>query len=106
MAGIEYVTYACAFVVLAVAFNLFVKWDAKAGFSRDWVAKDLKRGDLYSLIDVASGLRPDGLTRDQARRLAARGMIYDYGNGNYRATLKGRLALRLREVARQTVRSE
>ena len=48
-----------------------------------WLTKGLRRGDLYSLSDVASGLRPDGLTRDQARRLEARGMVRGYGNGNF-----------------------
>ena len=70
-----------------------------------WITKDLKRGDLYSLVDVASGLRPDGLTRDQARRLEARGMVRSFDNGTYRVTLKGRLALRLRQAVRQTARS-
>ena len=33
-------------------------------------------------------------------------MVRAYGNGNYRATLKGRLALRIRQAVRQTVQLE
>jgi hypothetical protein len=40
--------------------RVLTRFDAQA-----WIAKDLKRGDLHALIDVASGLRPDGLTPDQ-----------------------------------------
>ncbi len=100
MTGIGYAVVACGFVVLAIVANLAMRFDAEA-----WLAKDLRRGDLYALIDVASGLRPDGLTRDQARRLEARGMVRAYGKGYFRATLKGRLALRLRSAVRQTVHS-
>jgi hypothetical protein len=97
---IEYAYLACGFVVLAIVGHAMMKFDAEA-----WITKDLKHGDLYSLIEVASGLRPNGLTRDQARRLEARGMVHLYGNGNFRATIKGRLALRIRQAVRQTVRS-
>ncbi len=100
MSGIEYAIVACGLVVLAIVINVAMRFDAEA-----WLTKDLRRGDLYALIDVASGLRPDGLTRDQARRLAARGMVRPYGNGHFRATVKGRLALRLRSVVRQAVHS-
>ena len=65
-----------------------------------WLTQGLRRGDLYSLCDVASGLRPDGLTRDQARRLRARGMVRVFDNGTFRATLKGRMALRMRQIIR------
>jgi hypothetical protein len=68
----------------------------------DWISRDLKHGDLYSLIEVASGQRPDGLTPDQARRLEARGMVRRSGHGRFRATLKGRLALRIRQAVRRT----
>lgn len=100
MSGVAFAYFACGLVVLAIVVNFMVKFDAEA-----WIAKDLKRGDLYALIDVASGLRPDGLTRDQARRLEARGMVRGCGNGTYRATIKGRLALRIRRTIRQTIRS-
>jgi hypothetical protein len=95
MIEIGYVYLACGFVFLAIIVNLAIKFDAQA-----WIARDLRRGDLYSLVDVASGLRPDGLTRDQAHRLMARGMVRTYG-GNFRATMKGRLALYLRQMVRQ-----
>jgi hypothetical protein len=68
----------------------------------DWLSRGLKPGDLYSLIDVASGLRPDGLTPDQAGRLEARGMVRSYGEGLFRATLRGRIALRIRQAVRRT----
>lgn len=66
-----------------------------------WLTQGLRRGDLYSLTDVASGLRPDGLTREQARRLQARGLVRGFDNGTYRATIKGRLALRVRQLTRR-----
>ena len=65
-----------------------------------WLAKNLKPGDLYALIDVASGLRPNGLTQDQAHRLAGRGMVRCCRNGTFLATMKGRLALLLRKWTR------
>jgi hypothetical protein len=60
--------------VKGIAKNFLTRFDA-----RSWLTKDLKRGDLHSLVDVASGLRPDGLTDDQADRLMARGMVRAYG---------------------------
>jgi hypothetical protein len=90
-----YVYLACGFVLLAVIINLAIKFHAQT-----WITRDLRRGDLYSLVDIASGLRPDGLTHDQADRLMARGMVRAYG-GNFRATMKGRLALRIRQMVRR-----
>ena len=95
MPGIEYVYLASGFVLLAVIVRLISRFEAQA-----WVTKGLKRGDLHSLLDVASGLRPNGLTPGQATRLQARGMVRAYGNGTFRATIKGRLALRIRQAAR------
>jgi len=80
---------------MGIAKTLLNTFDA-----RTWLTKNLKRGDLYSLVDVASGLRPDGLTNDQAARLLARGMVRTYGAGTFRATIKGRLALRIRQATR------
>ncbi len=100
MSGAEYALVMCALVISAIIVKLLT-FDAQA-----WMRKDLKRGDLYALIEVASGLRPNGLSPDQARRLQARGMVRSFGNGNYRATLKGRLALRIREAVRHTVQLE
>jgi len=60
----EYVYLACGFVLLAIIVNLAIRFDAQ-----NWITRGLRRGDLYALVDVASGLRPDGLTRDQAVRL-------------------------------------
>jgi hypothetical protein len=97
---LEYSSLACGIVALAIIVGLIFTFDAKA-----WITKDLKRGDLYALIDVASGLRPDGLRRDQASRLQARGMVRAYGNGHYCATIKGKLALRLRQAIRHAVQS-
>ena len=90
-----YVYLACGFVLLAIIVNLAVRFDAQA-----WTSRGLRRGDLHSLVDVASGLRPDGLTQDQAVRLTSRGMVRTYG-GTFRATMKGRLALLIRHVVRQ-----
>ena len=96
MPGMEYVYLASGFVLLAVILRLIAGFDVQA-----WVTKGLKRGDLHSLVDVASGLRPNGLTPDQAQRLQARGMARPYGNGNFRATIKGRLALYIRRKVRE-----
>jgi len=85
-----------AFVVFVLALSAaFWKFHAKA-----WATKGLKRGDLHALKDVASGLRPDGLTRDQAGRLQSRGMVRVESNGHFRATVKGRLALQIRQATR------
>jgi len=96
MSGTAYAYFVCGLAVLFVIVKL-TTFDAD-----DWISRDLKSGDLYSLIDVASGLRPDGLTADQARRLQARGMVRPYGKGRFRATLKGRLALLIRQAVRRT----
>jgi hypothetical protein len=69
--------------------------------SNSWISRGLRHGDLHSLIDVASGLRPDGLTRDEADRLLARGFVSAYGKGLFRATLRGKLALWLRRRLRK-----
>jgi hypothetical protein len=93
----EYVYLACGFVLLAIIINLAIRFAGK-----DWIDRELKRGDLRSLVDVASGLRPDGLRPDQANRLMARGMVRvrSYG-GHFRVTMKGRLALRIRQRVRR-----
>jgi hypothetical protein len=67
---------------------------------KSWISRGLRHGDLYSLRDVASGLRPDGLTPDQADRLGDRGFVRMNGKGLFRVTLKGRLALRIRDRLR------
>ncbi|HXW41571.1 MAG TPA: hypothetical protein VEK75_10230 [Xanthobacteraceae bacterium] len=97
MPEIAYALIAGVVVLFAVIVVLIVTFDA-----RSWIARDLKHGDLHALIDVASGLRPDGLTEGQARRLQARGMVRPYGQGQFRATLKGRLALLIRQFIRRT----
>ncbi|MFZ0608544.1 MAG: hypothetical protein WBD53_21575 [Xanthobacteraceae bacterium] len=96
MTGIAYAYFMGGLAALFVIVKL-TTFDAG-----DWVSRGLRRGDLYSLIEVAAGTRPDGLTPDQARRLEARGMVRPYGNGRFRATLKGRLALRIRQTVRRT----
>lgn len=96
MSGSAYACFITGLVALFVVVKL-TTFDAD-----DWISRDLKPGDLYSLIDVASGLRPDGLTANQARRLEARGMVRPYGRGQFRATLKGRLALLIRQTVRRT----
>lgn len=95
MIEVGYVYVACGLVLLAIGVNVLIKFDAES-----WLTSGLRRGDLYSLSDVASGLRPDGLNRDQAHRLQIRGMVRGCGNGNFRATIRGRVALRMRQVIR------
>ena len=69
----EYAFVMRALVGLAIIVKL-LNFDAQG-----WISKDLKRGDLYALIEVASGARPNGLSHDQAHRLEARGMVRAYG---------------------------
>lgn len=95
MIAVEYMSSACGLVLLAIIVRLMSRFDANT-----WLTQGLRRGDLYSLCDVASGLRPDGLTRGQAHRLRARGMVRGFDNGTFRATIKGRLALRVRQLIR------
>jgi hypothetical protein len=64
MTGIEYTLVACGFVVLAIVVNLVTRFDAEA-----WIARGLKRGDLYALIDVASGLRVTPTTPRGRKRI-------------------------------------
>jgi hypothetical protein len=94
-----YLFLACGFVFLAIVINLAIKFDPQA-----WIGRGLRRGDLYSLVDVASGLRPNGLTRDQAERLVARGMVRPRG-GNFRTTMKGRTALLIRQMVHRRSRN-
>ncbi len=95
-----YVYLACGFVLLAIIINLAIKLAIKFG-AETWITRNLRRGDLYSLVEIAAGLRPDGLRRDQAHRLMARGMVRTYG-GNFRATMKGRLAILMRQRIRHS----
>ena len=95
MIALGWVYLGCGFVLLAIIINLVSRFDAQR-----WITRDLRRGDLYALIEVASGVRPDGLTIDQADRLKARGMVRVDGR-HFRATLKGRFALLLRQLFRQ-----
>jgi len=57
-----------------------------AAFS-SWTGDGLQRGDLFSLIDVSSGVRPNGLSDDQAYRLRLRGFVRDLDNGHFHVTL-------------------
>jgi len=96
MSGVEYIYLGCAIgIVVVVGFGWVTKFGPHA-----WITKGLKRGDLHSLTDVATGLRPDGLTQSQFYRLQARGLARDIGGGQYRATFKGKLALLIRRIAR------
>jgi len=97
MSGLAFVFLAFVLILIGLVAGVLFSFDAKA-----WVTEGLERGDLHSLTDVASGLRPDGLTPGQARRLQARGMVRGYGKGSFRATMKGKLALRIRRAIRQT----
>jgi hypothetical protein len=90
----------CALIILAIVVKVLT-FDAQG-----WMRKDLRHGDLYALIEIASGVRPNGLNPDQARRLQDRGMVRGFGNGNYRVTVKGRLALLIRETVRHSVQIE
>jgi hypothetical protein len=67
---------------------------------KSWISRGLQHGDLYLLRDVASGLRPDGLTSDQADCLGARGFVRTYRKGQFRVPLKGKLALWIRDQLR------
>lgn len=95
MSGIAYAYFMFGLAGLFIAVKL-VTFDAD-----HWISRGLKSGDLYALIEVASGLRPDGLTPNQAQRLEARGMVRPCGKGRFRATLKGRVALLIRQAVRR-----
>jgi hypothetical protein len=97
MSGIAYVALAGGVVVVVAALGILAFFDIES-----WLAEGLRRGDLHALIDVASGLRPDGLTRGQAERLQARGMVRTHRSA-YRATFKGKLALRVKYSGRQSL---
>jgi hypothetical protein len=84
-------------LLVAIAYLVWGHLADKTG----WISDGLQKGDLYSLIDVASGMRPNGLSDDQALRLRMRGFVRELDNGRYRATFKGRLALRLKRTARK-----
>lgn len=94
MTEIGYTCLAFGLLLLVIIITLAIKFPGK-----NWITRGLERGDLYSLVDVASGLRPDGLRRDQAKRLMARGMVRSDG-GTFRVTMKGRLALRIKKRLR------
>jgi hypothetical protein len=89
----------CSAAVAAALIYVFWTRTASSG----WANAQLKSGDLYSLTEVASGIRPNGLTEEQGDRLRRRGFVSYLGRGRYRATLKGRLALRLRRTSRKRV---
>ena len=97
MSGVEYFYLGCAIGIVVVGFGWVTKFNPNA-----WIAKGLKRGDLHSLIDVATGLRPDGLTQSQFERLHDRGLVRPLGLGHYRATLKGKLVLLIRRLMRSS----
>src|ERR1700758_1150127 len=96
MSGIAYVYFMCGLAGLFILVKLMT-FDPS-----HWITHGLKSGDLYALVEVASGLRPDGLTPEQARRLEARGMVRRSGKSRFRATFKGRLALVIRQAMRRT----
>jgi hypothetical protein len=92
------IIFVCSVALVgAIAYLIWGRVASSSG----WTSDGLHSGDLYALIDVASGLRPNGLTDDQALRLNMRGFVREMDNGQFRATLKGRLALRLRRSARR-----
>ena len=90
------VIFVCSVALVgAIVYSIW----CRVADSNRWTSDGLQRGDLFSLIDVASGMRPNGLTDDQAFRLGRRGFVRELQNGQFRATFKGRVALRLRATA-------
>jgi hypothetical protein len=84
---------ACGFVGLAIAVNLFLQPRVKP--QRSWVTRDLYRGDLHALANLARGQVLD-ITFDQIGRLKDRGFLRMRRYGNCGVTFKGYAALILR----------
>src|SRR5262249_30199968 len=85
--------------------NILAVWDSvsrgrKLGcsFTRTWVERDLHRGDLRALNDIAfrSIDRPPSL---RVERLCNRGLLVQTDRGNYRMTLQGWIAVFLRHTS-------
>lgn len=96
MSGLAYACIGGSLVVLGGVLVMIAAFNAEA-----WIGRDLKRGDLSALAEVASGLRTNELRREQAHRLEARGLVRRLAHGHFRATLKGRVALGIRRLVRR-----
>jgi hypothetical protein len=70
---------------------------SKRSFARSWVLRDLQRGDLSYLRDFASfrNRRPPSAVVD---RLCERGFLAKTNRGRTRMTLKGWIAILLRNT--------
>jgi hypothetical protein len=86
-----YVVLACVFIMFAIAVHLLRRCN------RGWMTKNLHRGDLHALADVAGG-KQFGLQRDRLVRLCRRGFAIENAWGGCRATLKGHYAAFLLRV--------
>ena len=114
----SYILLACGFVALAFAVHLWERRRVQGGERparvtasgpsnkaarrpgrRAWLTRELYRGDLSALSDVASRRNFDGPGRDQVGRLRKRGFLRETSWGQCRVTLKGWLALALRLMA-------
>jgi Mn-dependent DtxR family transcriptional regulator len=65
---------------------------------RKWITQGLHRGDLTSLAKLAENLDITNPPVDTIQRLQGRGFVGRKIRGKYRVTLKGRIALLLREA--------
>lgn len=68
---------------------------------REWATKELNRGDLTSLAEIAGGRR--GLAdKERLQRLLDRGFIIEHEEG-VRITASGRMALLVRKITKNAL---
>jgi hypothetical protein len=67
---------------------------------RWWARKDLRRGDLTTLSEVAKGTTWGKPDPDRLERLDRRGFLAKRANDELAVTLKGRTALWVRRLSR------
>ena len=65
-----------------------------------WARKDLKRGDLSTLSELAKGTKLGMPDSDRIERLDRRGFVAKNANDRLTVTLKGRAALWVRRRSR------
>jgi hypothetical protein len=65
-----------------------------------WARRDLKRGDLSTLSELAKGTEWGMPDSDRIERLDRRGFIAKRANDKLAVTLKGRTALWVRRLSR------
>ena len=93
---IELMLIALFFGALAIVIKLTGR------LQRSWVERDLQRGDLRILSDIAFR-RIKGPAFDSVQRLRKRGFLVKTARGPYRMTLTGWVAVFLRHTSARPV---